>query len=409
MTPEKFLADDSPPPLDRDEIREASQCNLSRGCSVLSGCAVRAYLDFTRRNIQGRRKTWVRIKQQLGIAASGVWQLGCQAGSATGMPSGTLVCSFLSDRGLTGSYASMQAFTDVELSALEINGDSSAGQLGQSQGFDLRDTACKRQIPRVLISHSFRGSHSALQKLQCRITLVCLVAGAAGGPEGARSPGPGVPGGAPRLHPVSPPPARPPGARPHWRLPAVPAALPVYPIRVSGVLLHVWSRLIRVSGMLLHVWSRLIRVSGVLLHVWSCLVRARPHASVSRTSPHSRQLRVVACPAQTRRVSYPIMDRWHLTPNHKSAHAVMTAQTDAHLQWAEVEKKSLRVHTLLAVIATLVCTACKVPCLSALSVQRYLFRLVALAAVPARMHCPSPSLPACSTPGPGASGLQVWP
>ncbi len=58
-------------------------------------------------------------------------QLGCQTGSAcyedasrSRMSSGTRVCSFLPDKGLTGSCTSIQAFTDAHLSAPEINGDS---------------------------------------------------------------------------------------------------------------------------------------------------------------------------------------------------------------------------------------------------------------------------------------------
>ena len=55
----------------------------------------------------------------------------------------------------------------------------------------------------------------------------------------------------------------------------------------------------------------------------------------------------------------------------------------------------------------LVCIAC----MSASSLCRPSGRRrhQAPAAVPARMHCTSPSLPASSIPGPGASGLQVWP
>ena len=36
-------------------------------------------------------------------------------------------------------------------------------------------------------------------------------------------------------------------------------------------------------------------------------------------------------------------------------------------------------------------------------------RPLAPATMPALMHCTFPSLPASSIPGPGASGLQVWP
>ena len=56
----------------------------------------------------------------------------------------------------------------------------------------------------------------------------------------------------------------------------------------------------------------------------------------------------------------------------------------------------------------LVCIAC----MSASSVQRCSsgrWRHQAPATVPARMHCTSPSLPASSIPGPGASGLRIWP
>ncbi len=52
-------------------------------------------------------------------AASSAWQLGCQAGSATELPSGTFICvpRSLPDQGLNENYARMLAFMVAKLSA----------------------------------------------------------------------------------------------------------------------------------------------------------------------------------------------------------------------------------------------------------------------------------------------------